>query len=76
MAKSIIEMVKPLVMKETLTYLKERVKNVRKIIKGIEKDSEYDSNLYPTPTDYEKELSYYEGKLDELQSIINQIKTK
>ena len=61
-------------LKQLKTTLKERIKVVQKTIKGIEKNSfrfNYDGEqTYNDEVEYQSDLSYYNGKLDELYGMI------
>lgn len=58
---------------QLMNSINDRIKTVNKVIVEIESEGWMDGEKYSDETEYEKDLSYYEGKLDELQSMLNQI---
>ncbi len=62
-----------------INSINDRIKTVTKIIEEIENEGWMEGEKYSDETEYQKDLSYYEGKLDELLSlntITNSSKTK
>ena len=58
-----------------MNSINDRIRTVTKVIEEIENEGWMDGEKYSDETEYEKDLSYYEGKLDELLSLNTITKT-
>jgi hypothetical protein len=60
---------------QLMNHINNRIKTVTKVIEEIESEGWMDGEKYSDETEYQKDLSYYEGKLDELVSLNTITKT-
>ena len=60
---------------QLMNSINNRIKTVTKVIEEIESEGWMDGEKYSDETEYQKDLSYYEGKLDELVSLNTITKT-